>query len=199
MKELTWNDPKSIDLISKTLQKENIVVGSSDTVIGLLAPLTQKGFAQLNQIKERNQKPYLILVENLSKALKLSDDFKRPVVRALAERFWPGPLTLIVQAKKGIPDYWGSPKGAIAIRVPAHEGLQQLLTHFDGLFSTSANKTSKPIPHSFEDLDPSISAQVAYLVEGPLYDTPSTIVDVTQEPFTIVRQGAISQDELVSD
>lgn len=57
------------------------------------------------------------------------------------ERFWPGPLALLIfKAKADLPSYLKGADGTIALRIPAHAGLQQLLVDCEGLFSTSANK-----------------------------------------------------------
>ena len=199
MKKLSWNDPKNIDLISKSLQTGNIGVGTSDTVIGFLAPLTDNGFAALNQIKGRQEKPYLILVKDIDKAKQFSDDFNNPKINALVQRFWPGPLTIIVTARKDVPAYMQSKDGTIAIRVPDHKGLQRLLERFKGLFSTSANKAGEPIPSNINSIHSDILKKIDFIItdDGRKEEKiPSTIIDCTQEPYIVVREGAIKKDQL---
>jgi len=98
-----------------------------------------------------------------------------------------------------------SPEGTIAIRVPDHAGLQNLLAHFPGLFSTSANCAGDPVPTSVAVIDPEILTRVAYVitdepesaqVEPGQKKAPSTIIDCTGPEVKIVREGAFSLAQL---
>jgi L-threonylcarbamoyladenylate synthase len=146
----------------------------------------------LNSIKGRIDKPYIVLVSCTEKAIKFSADFKKPFVQLLVQHYWPGPLTMIVKAHANMPTYLRSKDGTIAIRVPSHKKLQKVLEHFDGLFSTSANKAGEPIPHKVTLIDPSIKKYLALLVEEEKnQQIPSTIIDVTGEAPRLVRQGVL--------
>lgn len=187
---LSWHSSHDIAKIRDALSENNIVAGSSDTVLGLLAPLTQEGFQALNQIKGRQEKPYVILVENFQSAQKLIENSLQ------IEKFshcWPGPLTLVCTAKKGLPDYLASKNGTLAIRVPQHAGLLQLLEGLPGLFSTSANKAGQPVPTVLHDMHADILNQVAYTInDDSQLPLPSTIIDCTVDPAQVIREGAYS-------
>jgi L-threonylcarbamoyladenylate synthase len=187
-----WHESKSIAQIRAALQEGELVAGYSDTVIGLLAPLTPQGKEGLDRIKHRSEKPYIILVENRVKAAYFSAMIQQPALASLLDVCWPGPLTLIVPARATVPSYMVSPAGAIALRVPNHAGLQQLLAHCDGLFSTSANLTGHPIPDTIATIDPKIITHVKGIVEDSarMLCKPSTILDVTSLPARVVREGA---------
>jgi L-threonylcarbamoyladenylate synthase len=160
--------------------QNNVILGDSDTVLGLYAPLTQEGFLALNRLKKRAEKPYLVLVANKERALSLVANPMAPELLALMDACWPGPVTLICKARLNnnsgleIPDtgYAVSGWGTIGLRVPDHAGLQELLPHFEGLFSTSANITGNPVPHSLGQVDPEIAHAVAGVVLNR--DTKST-------------------------
>ncbi len=117
-----WQDPRAIETIGKRIKRGEVVAGSSDTVIGLLAAATKQGRDALDRIKKRSQMPYLVLIKDLETAKKFSPVFQAGPVAELAHTFWPGPLTLIVPAKEDVPDYLKSALGGIALRMPAHEG-----------------------------------------------------------------------------
>ena len=194
-----WNDEESRDEIASMLRSGRIIAGSSDTVMGLFATLTQSNHDKLNAIKQRSDKPYLILIGDKQKAKLFTHVLNSPQIEKIIEKFWPGPLTIIVPAKKDLPEFMQSKEGTIALRVPQHEGLHDLLKDFDGLFSTSANKAGEPIPCTIDEIDPSIKNHVAALVlnaEENKVCTPSTILDCTQDCIQLVREGAISRDEL---
>jgi len=103
-------------------------------------------------------------------------------------------------AKQSIPDFMKSKKGTIALRVPDHTGLQKLLPHFTGLFSTSANIGGNPIPRTIEEIDERIVKQIACVVldkkEKQVTSLPSTIIDCSGNNITVVREGAYPVDEL---
>lgn len=194
---LSWQDSQTHFILEKQLKNNQIVLTSTDTVIGLLGQLSQASFEQINAIKKRTDKPYLVLVGSVAKAKKFMAADISGQIQQLMATAWPGPLTLIVRAKPGLPTFMTS-TGAIAIRVPKHVGLLQLLQKFDGLFSTSANLAGEPVPVSLAAVDQSIKDAVAQLVDGQQEETPSTILDCTGDTIKLVRAGAypISFDKL---
>ncbi len=194
MQQLDWSDQKTVEKVAHLLANQMVVAGSSDTVIGLLASLSQQGRDSLDIIKQRSNMPYLVLVGSIETAQQLSDAFDREDVAQLVKQFWPGPLTLILQAKEDVPAYMKSPTGGIAIRVPSHEGLQALLSSVNGLFSTSANISGKPVPHTVDEIDSEIKKKVHAIVEEKKAPemVPSTILDCTGDKIKVIREGTLS-------
>ena len=187
----SWHNKNIYDEINSILRAEGVIATDSDTVLGLLAPLTQAGYDKLNEIKHRSGKPYLVLVCDKQKALQFSDVFNKKKISTICEKYWPGPLTIIVQAKKELPDFMKSKEGTIAIRVPDHAGLQKLLADYDGLFSTSANRADRPIPQNVDELDEAIKNNVDLIIsKGKSQDLPSTIIDCTGDEIKVIREGA---------
>lgn len=204
MRKLYWCDERSRVLIVQKLQSENVVLGSSDTVLGLLAPLTEHGFSLLNEIKVRKEKPYIILIESALKASYFVAPQALNRVQKIIDSCWPGPLTLIFKAKEDLPSWMKSPDGTIALRVPKHEGLLAILGHFPGLFSTSANLAGQPIPAQVADIDPSILARAATLIIDPfpVQTPPSTILDCSGLTIKVIRHGAypiVNLERLIND
>src|SRR5579872_6966301 len=153
---LFWHDPATIERLETALRAGGVVAGTSDTILGLLADLTLPGFQSLNTLKGRFEKPYLILIADQQKLAHFVMLPLEPQVKRLADQCWPGPLTIILKAKESLPNFMKAADGTIAVRMPNHEGLQKLLANFDGLFSTSANKTGEPVAGKMEDIDPAI-------------------------------------------
>ncbi len=193
-----WDQKEITTQLMSILKKGDIVAGTSDTVLGLLAPLTREGKTKLDQIKKRRDKPYIILVSDIRKAAKFSSAIMSPSLQPLLKACWPGPLTVIVPANKEVPDYIRSATGAISLRVPDHQGLQALLQSVDGLFSTSANITGEKVPPSLDELAPEIVDEVAMILDDRVkkISEPSTIIDCTGSGLKLIRQGAYSQDFL---
>jgi tRNA threonylcarbamoyl adenosine modification protein (Sua5/YciO/YrdC/YwlC family) len=201
MKPLFWDDLQAIKKVENDLREGNVVLAAGDTVFGLLADISEKGYAQLDHIKNRSKKPYLLLVGNKEKAFNLIEK-DTPVffqIEKLINICWPGPATLIFRAKKTVPAGVKSEDGNVAIRVPNHAGLLQLLRNFDALYSTSANRSGKLVPTHLQDIEESIMNSVADIIlnknesESAL---PSTIIDCSGNTIKIVREGAFPIEKL---
>ena len=212
-----WTDKTSIDKLRTSISNNDIVITSTDTIMGFLGNITQKSFDKISKIKgKRENKPFLVIINSIDKLSKFVDSqvLKKTNIDNLLKQHWPGPLTVIFKAKKGLPDFLKSKENTIAIRCPQHEGLQKILQYFDGLFSTSANKANHPAPKNHENIDQEIIKQVKFILieknvdtKNKLYQTlPSTIIDVSSisiseadisdNSIKIVRKGAYSIEEL---
>ncbi len=197
-KKRYWQDTTTQPALIDQLRTGHAVAGTSDTVIGLLAPLTKKGFEILNAIKGRSDKPYLVLISDSQQAKQFTDAFIEEPLKSLAKHCWPGPLTIIVPAKKSIPSFLTSTEGAIALRVPDHPQLQAIAKQMNGLFSTSANRMGHPTPHTITALDQHIAQNVSLIIDDqrPRENKPSTILDCTNKKIKIIREGAYPISQL---
>jgi tRNA threonylcarbamoyl adenosine modification protein (Sua5/YciO/YrdC/YwlC family) len=204
-KKLLWHHPLSINLLSKSLLSEEISITSTDTIPGFLAYLSQNNFQKLNTLKgSRNDKPYLVLIAYSEKIFEfVNPTFISPKILNLLQNCWPGPLTVVFKAKDSLPVFLKSREGTIALRCPKHDGLLKLLQSFDGLFSTSANKSTKPAAQNMQNIDPEIANSVKYLVDDENTETtqslhqPSTIIDATcPDKLRLSREGAFSLTKL---
>lgn len=204
MKEnyLFWENPDSIAKLQQVLSENKLVVGSSDTVFGLLANTTQAGFASLNSVKERKDKPYIVLIGNIDKLKHFVAGELSLNILNLLNFCWPGPLTMIFRAKEDLPEYLVSQDNKIALRIPQHDGLLRLLENFDGLFSTSANLSGQRVPGFIENVDTGILDQVEEVVLDQYTSgyantsQPSTILDCSTGQIEVIREGAYSIDSL---
>ncbi len=202
---MSWKSDDDIAAIAALIAQNKVVLGSSDTVLGLLAAANNLGHTALDHVKQRNEKPYLMLAVSQEQALNMVGLFKSTqmesfdklktngVIQRLMEHFWPGPMTLVLPAQSN----FGSP--TIAVRVPRHEGLLKLLAITGPLYSTSANISGQPIPERLEDVDPAIISAVAAIIngDGKHYPViPSTIVDCSGDEIKILREGAIKKDAI---
>lgn len=201
MKPLFWGSQSTLEQVEKELKDGNVVLAGGDTVFGLLADVSEVGYAKLDCIKKRSKKPYLLLVANQEKAFRLIEKNKTKIcqIEKLINICWPGPATLIFRAKASVPQGVKSPEGNVAIRIPDHAGLLQLLQHFDALYSTSANTSGKEVPGTLQDVEDDIMQAVACVVlnENQAESiVPSTIIDCTGERIKIIRNGAFPVEKL---
>jgi len=209
---LFWDNKDIVKLLSESLDRNSVSIVDTDTIFGFLGTLTPETFERLNYIKSgRSGKPYLILLGSHDKLkLFVPDIALTAPIMGLIKHCWPGPVTFIFKARANLPEFMTSSGQTIALRCPKHPGLQELLRNYNGLFSTSANKSAQPVPERHEDIDPEILNEIDYLVVNTHdnQDTikqvqviPSTILDlsgITHKNYTIkvVREGAYPIEEL---
>lgn len=198
-KFLYWEKQSAIDALIQSMHRQDVCVTTTDTVLGLLAPVTSQGFDHLNKIKLRSEKSYLIVIDSIRKVNEFVEGGVSAQIEKLMAKCWPGPLTLIFKAAPALPEYAKSVHGTIALRIPNHDGLRSVASEFDGLFSTSANISGQAVPTTIAELDPRILREVAYVVSSEVEQprgNASTILDCSKEVITVVREGAYPIEEL---
>jgi L-threonylcarbamoyladenylate synthase len=122
-----------------------------------------------------------------------------PFAQSLMDRFWPGPLTLLFPAQEGLPEDLTAGTGMIAVRMPG-ESFALPLTQHAGfpITATSANLSGTPPADSAEMVVHYFGKGIDLVIDGGQTPggLPSTIVDVSGGRVTIVREGAITRDEI---
>lgn len=194
------NEKDSLQLIVKSLQDDEVILSASDTVLGLFVQLSEKSKKRLDLIKQRNVKPYIVLLSSVAALDSFIDQEMDASMQKIMATYWPGPLTIIFKAKSSVPNWAKSEQGTIAIRIPDHAGLQQILQQVDGLFTTSANITDQPLPQSFSEIDQQLLDLVKVVAcdQNKIYDgLASTILDFSTGVVRIVRQGTIVIDPVL--
>ena len=178
-----------------------VVVMPTDSVygIGVAATPHNLGLPRVFEIKRRDPAQTLPLLLADAAALDEVAAEVRPYARSLARRFWPGALTLVVDASKAVPPEYRRADGTVAVRVP-NSALVRALARDLGcaLAVTSANTHGYPAPAASDDIERRIAdAADLTLAAGP---TPSgaasTIVDCTGAEPRIIRHGAIPDEAL---
>lgn len=118
--------------------------------------------------------------------------------RALADRFWPGPLTLVGRQQPSLHWDLGETRGTVAVRVPDHDVARELLERTGPLAVSSANTTGEPAATTAEAAQGMLGSAVSIYIEAGTSPggVASTIIDVTSEAPRLLRSGAISVAEL---
>ena len=117
-----------------------------------------------------------------------------PWARRVAEAFWPGALTIVVNASPAVPADYRAADGSVALRVPNSELVRALARRLGGALAvTSANTHGAPSPASFDELEPSVAAAVdlAYDAGAAPVGIASTIIDARGDDLQVLRAGAI--------
>lgn len=184
-----------------SLRRGEAVMFPTDTVYGLGAAVDfAEGPGMLYDLKERDRgKPIAWLVGDPDDLDRYGEDVSASV-RALARRFWPGPLTLVVKAAERVPDSFRSAAGTIGLRMPDDATALALIEAVGcPLATTSANRSGNRAPRSFDELDPALVKRVfvvADLGDSKTSGLASTVLDCTGDAPLVVRQGAIALEDI---
>ena len=119
--------------------------------------------------------------------------------RRLAERFWPGPLTMILRRSQRVPGVVTGDLPTVGLRVPAHPMARELLKTFGGgLAAPSANRFGRVSPTTAQHVDKELGDQIELILDGGPCEVglESTIVDLSGPVPALLRPGAITADQL---
>ena len=182
------------------LRRGGLVAFPTETVYGLgVHARDRDAVRRLFAAKQRpSNDPLIVHVTGFDEMRTLAS-YVPPTAAVLAERFWPGPLTVVVSRAASVPPEVTAGMDTVAVRVPAHSVAQALLTAARlPIAAPSANLFSRPSPtsaaHVLADLDGRIDI---VLDAGPVdIGVESTVVDLTTVPPTVLRPGAIGIEQL---
>lgn len=187
-----------MDAVLAALRSGAPVVIPTDTVYGLAAdPRVQGATQKLFHLKGRaTEKALPILGDSLDRLRDVALFDRR--AEQLAERFWPGPLTLVLHRQSGCDwDLGGTDRSTVAVRVPAHPLTLDLLAISGPLAVTSANTSGAPPALTADLAVAAFEEPVTALDGGPAAQgLASTVLSLLNEP-TILRVGALPAGELL--
>jgi L-threonylcarbamoyladenylate synthase len=177
-----------------------VIAIPTDTVYGLAAdPFNLSAVEEIYRVKGRpDERALPILVNSLDQAMLLSREVPRNFLR-LAEAFWPGALTLIVDASHRLPLKVTANTGRIALRWPRSEVVARLIEEFDGpLTGTSANLSGSPACTGAEQVFTQLGDRLQLILDAGETKTalPSTIVELHGDKWKLLREGAISSKQI---
>lgn len=196
---LDATQPGAVDEAAALLREGRLVIFPTDTLYGIGADaFNAQAISALYEVKRRSlAKGIPILLADPADVDKVAPALPGRA-QPLIERFWPGPLTLIVPRRPALPSNL-SPNENVAVRIPDNEVARALIRAAGGAVATSsANKTGHPPAHDAQEAMAALAGLVAAVLDGgPVaYGAPSTIVDCTAEPPRILREGPLSAETL---
>lgn len=191
----TITDSQIADCV-RVLNQGGILAIPTETVYGLICRADQPAaLKRLYEIKQRPQgKPFALFVSGWE------DVFpgyvrENAVARTLARHFWPGPLTIVTEARSACP---ASYEGSVGLRCPDHPVVQRLLNACGGLLvNTSLNLSSQPPARNLHEVRGIVQQIDIALDAGGLPEAlPSTVVDCSQTPPHVLRVGELPVDSI---
>lgn len=197
MKKITV-DPTNIEgalirEVASVIKSGGIVALPTETVYGLAASTSIKGAVErLYAIKKRTpDKPFTLALDSVEKVMYDYFSVLPPFGFRLIEKFWPGPLTII---------YYSRHNEKVGIRVPSHVVISEILKEVNGpVYLPSANISGEKEAVSAAEVDRAFGNTIDLIVDGgnSLYAKPSTVIDLTYHPFKILREGVVTEREVI--
>ncbi len=196
-------DQKIINQAVEVLKKGGTVVYPTDTAYGLGAlAFDQKAIGKIFQIKKRDRsKPISVIVSGIAMADKLV--YISSQGRILMEKFLPGPVTFIFPKKECVPNILTAGKKTLGIRIPKDKITLQLARKLELPYTTtSANLSSKDALYSAYDIinqfkNKKIKPDLILNAGKLKRESLSTVMDLSINPPKILREGAISKEEIL--
>jgi len=182
------------------LRKGNTVVFPTETVYGLGADaFNVEAIKKIFIAKGRPEDNPLIVHVSSKKQVKLLVTEVPEVADKLMDEFWPGPLTLVMKKSKLVSDFVTAGLDTVAIRMPDNEIALKLI-ELSGvpIAAPSANISGSPSPTSEEHVIDDLNGKVEYIILGgdTVVGLESTVLDVTEKPYKILRPGFITLEDI---
>ena len=193
-------DKNAIHYAAELISRGRVVGVPTDTFYGLAAdPFNLAAIEEIYRMKGRPEDRALpILVNSIEQAITLARDVP-PLFLTLAQKFWPGALTLLVDASHKLPLKITANKGRVALRWPSSKVVSALIEQWGApITGTSANVSGQPSCSNAEDLLRQLGDRLPLILDsgetGALFS--STIVDLRGGGWQILREGLVSEQEI---
>lgn len=184
-------DTSAIEEAARAIRDGGLVAFPTETVYGLAANLLNKeAIERLYRVKRRpKNKPFTIHVSNMDMVREIAPDISDPAGR-LIDKFWPGPLTIILNSKD---------REKVGFRMPANR-IALSLIEICGVpvVAPSANISGNRPPKSADEVLSDLDDGIDMILDGGPTEVgvESTVVDATASPYKVLRTGAISEGQL---
>ncbi len=189
---------EAIESALNILRQGGLVAFPTDTVYGVGALVFYETAVQaIYEAKGRpEEKAIPVLLGDVADVEKVALGLNEKA-RRLAERYWPGPLTLVVRKRDLVPAAV-SPTDTVGVRIPNHEFTRTLLRAAGPMAVTSANLSGEPSPCTADEVLAQLAGRIDLVIDGGRTPggVPSTVVDCTQDDLVILREGPINAEEM---
>lgn len=189
-----------IEEAAERLKKGEPIIFPTETVYGLAALYSsENALEKIYKIKGRDFNKTLPVMISRTKMLSKIVQNISDSAQKLIDKFWPGPLTIIFQAKPGLSQWITSETQTIGIRLPSHPiPLAVIDAIHEPLAVTSANLSGKPSPKTAEDALEQLKGKIPLILDGGRSNIglESTIVSCEKKEIKILRIGAVSEKDI---
>ena len=191
-------DSDGISIAKKSLQKDGVIIFPTDTVYGIgCDPYNTKAIKRIYKIKGRDEKKSLPVLGYSKNELDKIVFFDEKSSK-LADRFWPGKLTLVLKIKDEKLKETMNLSDKIAVRVPDNKCILSLLKECKLLIGTSANISGNSSLIDSKDCNQILSNYDILIDHGKIHsDGESTIVEINDNKLSMIRIGSILEEEIL--
>ena len=194
-------EPEIIKEAAGIIKRGGVIVFPTRCLYGLGADaMNPAAVERIIEIKQRPEdNPILVLIDSKNQLEMLVAKIP-PAAGAIMKAFWPGRVTLVFDARDTLPGLLTARTGKIGVRLPGHAIAAAMLRQINGpVTGTSANLSGHPACSRLADLDPRIAGRVDLILDaGPLKGgVGSTVVDVTEQPPRILREGQVTAGQIL--
>jgi L-threonylcarbamoyladenylate synthase len=191
-----------LDAAIDALRRGELVVYPTETFYALGADAgSHTALVRLCAVKTREPgKPVALIAADTAMAFAIAREIPA-AARRLAERFWPGPLTLVLPAKAGLADALVGADGGVGVRVSPHPVARELARRLGGpITATSANLSGQPPVTTVAQARTAFGSKVKVYLEGGTLGAalPSTVVTFERGAIKVLRAGAITESQLTA-
>ena len=184
----------------RILRDGGVIAPPTDTLYGISAnALNETAAAKVFSVKDREGRtPLPIFLSNPDDLFRYGRDVPDTAVR-LAEKFWPGKLTIVVRKADLIPEVVSGGLDTVGLRIPDHPVPRRIVAQLGApITATSANVSGKPALTAAADVVSELGARLDLVLDGGQLapSAPSTVIDLTANPPRILRQGAVSPSDI---
>ena len=189
-----------LDQAAELIKQGKIVVFPTETVYGIgTNGLDEKAVKKLYEVKQRPlNKPITLIVSNMEMVALLAKDVTETEYKIM-EKFFPGPLTIILKKKEIVPDIVTSGQQTVGVRMPSGEMARKLVEKSGvPIAAPSANITGQPSGTNLQEIEKCFKEKVDFYIDGGECEIgrASTIVQVVDGRIQILRQGSITLEEI---
>ena len=193
-------DPEALEQAAVAIRAGKVVAIPTETLYVLTAdPFSLKAVASVFQAKGRELNRALpILVDSVQMAETYAAPGPSDRFKALSDRFWPGPLTIIVPASSKLPLKVTGNSGRMAVRQSAEPAANRLIAALGTpIIATSANRSGRPTCRSGIEVFGEMDSSVDLILDGgAVAGAGATTVDITEYDWRVIREGAVSPEAL---
>ena len=187
---------------SKIIKSGNLVAFPTETVYGLGAnALDPKSIKKIFEAKGRpSDNPLIIHISDVADLGMLVDHIPNTAYK-LIDRFWPGPLTLVLKKSKIVPKITTGGMNTVAVRMPENKIAQALIRESDvPIAAPSANISGRPSPTTSEHVSDDLSGKISMIIDGgkTKIGIESTVVDLSRKTPMLLRPGGVTLEQLQS-
>ncbi len=192
------DEPGAIAQAGEIIKNGGLVAFPTETVYGLGADaLNRQAAKKIYAAKGRpSDNPLIIHITNREDLERIVDEIP-PEAEQMADKFWPGPLTMILEKSAIVPYETTGGLDTVAVRMPSNETARALIDAGGGFIAApSANTSGRPSPTTAQHVEEDLNGAIDMILDGGPVDigVESTILDLTVKPPVILRPGAVTKE-----